>query len=290
MTDAVLLVGHGTVDQLSELPDFLSRIRGGRPVSSELVHEITSRYRHIGGSPLLRTSNAQAAALQARLGLPCLVAMRMWHPLIADVLQQARERGLRDVLVLPLAPYSVEVYSQASQRAATERGLGDVTLASVLPWGSHPRLIQAWRDQIRPWLERDTTAQLVLTAHSLPTHVIRSGDRYQQEVSHSAAAIAAALGTQHHLAFQSQGADGGDWLGPTLQQTLVKMAGEGKRHVVVAPVGFLSDHVETLYDLDVEAKAQAEALGLQWSRVPALNDTPALIDALEAVARDAITQ
>ena len=104
MTDAVLLVGHGTVDQVSEIPEFLSRIRGGRPVSAQLIHEITSRYQHIGGSPLLRTSQQQAAALQQRLGLPCLVAMRMWHPLIPDVLQQAANQRLRQLLVLPLAP------------------------------------------------------------------------------------------------------------------------------------------------------------------------------------------
>jgi ferrochelatase len=288
MTDAVLLVGHGTVDQVSEIPEFLSRIRGGRPVSAELIHEITSRYQHIGGSPLLRTSQQQAAALQRRLGMPCWVAMRMWHPLIADVLQQAAEQGLRQLLVLPLAPYSVTVYSQASQRAASERGLGGLSLGTVAPWGTHPKLVQAWCDQIRPWLNRSPGAQLVLTAHSLPTVVIRAGDRYQIEVSRSAAAIAEALGVEHRLAFQSQGADGGDWLGPTLHETLQLAAQEGKRHVVVAPIGFLSDHVETLYDLDVEAKAQAEALGLGWSRVPALNDGVALIDALEAVAREAI--
>lgn len=289
MTDAVLLVGHGTVDQPSEIPEFLSRIRFGRPASAELIHEITSRYQQIGGSPLLHTSRAQAAALQQRLELPCLVAMRMWHPLIADVIQSAQQQQLRRLLVLPLAPYSVTVYSQAAQRAVSERNLSDVTLSAVHPWGSHPQLVAAWCQQIRPWLAADPAAQLVLTAHSLPSHVIRAGDRYQDEVSQSAAAIAQALGTTHHLAFQSQGADGGDWVGPTLQQTLARAAGEGKRHVVVAPIGFLSDHVETLYDLDVEAKAQAEQLGLRFSRVPALNESPALIDALEAVARSAIT-
>jgi ferrochelatase len=288
MSDAVLLVGHGTVNQPSEIPEFLSRIRFGRPVSSELIHEITARYQHIGGSPLLRTSRAQAAALQARLGLPCLVAMRMWHPLIADVIEQARQQEQRRLLVLPLAPYSVAVYSQAAQRAVAERGWNDVTLTAVTPWGSHPQLVAAWSERIRPQLEADPAAQLILTAHSLPSVVIRSGDRYQEEVSSSAAAIANALHTQHVLAFQSQGADGGDWIGPTLQETLTRVAREGKRHVVVAPIGFLSDHVETLYDLDVEAKAQAEALGLRFSRVPALNESALLIDALEAVARSAM--
>jgi ferrochelatase len=289
MIDAVLLVGHGTVDQPSEIPEFLSRIRFGRPVSPELIHEITARYQQIGGSPLLRTSRAQAAALQMRLGLPCLVAMRMWHPLIADVIQQAREQGLRRLLVLPLAPYSVAVYFQAAQRAVAEREWSGIALSSVPPWGSHPQLVAAWSQRIGPWLREDPEAQLILTAHSLPSVVIRSGDRYQDEVAQSAAAIAKTLGTSHELAFQSQGADGGDWIGPTLQQTLARVAGEGKRHVVVAPIGFLSDHVETLYDLDVEAKAQAESLGLLYSRVPALNDDPALIDAMEAVARAALT-
>src|SRR6185503_18894732 len=116
-------------------------------------------------------------------------------------------------------------------------------------------------------------------------HVIRAGDRYQAEVAASATAVARALGRAHHLAFQSQGADGGDWIGPTLEQTLRKLANHQSREVVVAPIGFLCDHVETLYDLDVEAKAQAEALGMQLYRVSALNDNEHLISALEAVAR-----
>jgi len=288
MIDALLLVGHGTVDRLEEIPEFLSRIRGGRPVSQELIHEISSRYQRIGGSPLKATSEAQARALAARLGLPCLVAMRMAHPLIADVLQDARAQGLRRLLVLPLAPYSVEVYYQACERAKAERGLNELTLSPVAPWGSHRSLIAAWQQQIQPVLEAHPDAQVVLTAHSLPSHVIRAGDRYQNEVTASALAVAGALGRAHNLAFQSQGADGGDWIGPTLEETLKKLAGKQVREVVVAPIGFLSDHIETLYDLDVEAKGQAEALGLQFHRVPALNDNDSLIATLEAVAREAL--
>lgn len=285
--DAVLLVGHGTVDQLDEIPAFLNKIRRGRPSSPELIETITDHYREIGGSPLKATSQAQAAALQRRLGLPCLLSMRLWHPLVEDVVQQAHGRGLRRLLVLPLAPFSVELYFQAAQRAVQARGLGEVSLHRVAAWGSHPRFIDAWAAQIAPHCQAHPDATLLLTAHSLPTAVIRAGDRYQSEVSDCAEQIAAALGRKHTLAFQSQGADGGDWIGPGLQETLHELATAGVRKIIAAPVGFLSDHVETLYDLDIEAAGWAQNLGLEWRRVRALNESAPLIDALEAVAREA---
>jgi ferrochelatase len=288
--DAVLLVGHGTVDQLDEIPAFLAKIRRGRPSSPELIQTITDHYREIGGSPLKATSQAQATALQARLGLPCLLAMRLWNPLVEDVVQQAHERGLERLLVLPLAPFSVELYFQAAQRAVQARGLAQVTLHSVAAWGSHPRFIDAWAQQIAPHCQAQPDAALLLTAHSLPTAVIRAGDRYQSEVTDCADKIAAALGRSHTLAFQSQGADGGDWIGPGLQETLQQLAAAGVRKVIAAPVGFLSDHVETLYDLDIEAAGWAQDLGLQWLRVQALNESALLIDTLAAVARESWPQ
>jgi ferrochelatase len=212
--------------------------------------------------------------------------MRLWHPLVEDVVAQSVQRGWRNLLVLPLAPFSVELYFRAAQRAVAQRGLADVRLHSVAPWGSHPLHVGAWVERLRPLCAAQPDAALLLTAHSLPTAVIRGGDRYQTEVSACASLIAKALGRPHQLAFQSQGADGGDWIGPSLDETLTQLASQGARSVIAAPIGFISDHVETLYDLDIQAAERARALGLGWQRASALNDSPALIEALAAVAQE----
>jgi ferrochelatase len=285
--DALLLIGHGTVDDLNDMAAFLSRIRMGRPASPELIAEITARYRRIGGSPLRAISVAQALALEERLKLPCLLAARMWHPRLEDVVVQAHQAGYRRLLALPLAPFSVDLYHRSAVQAASDRGLTDMVIEKVAPWGSHARYVGAWADQIRPFCEQIPDAALLLTAHSLPTRVIRAGDRYQQEVEACASAIAQILGKPHRMVFQSQGADGGEWVGPSLQEALQRLKSENIGKAIVAPIGFLSDHVETLYDLDIEAAHWAQDLGIAWHRVPALNATPAMIDTLETVARDA---
>jgi ferrochelatase len=150
-------------------------------------------------------------------------------------------------------------------------------------------LIRAHAEQIAPILERrnESTTALVLTAHSLPVSVLAAGDPYQRNFESAARALCAELGWPGTVAYQSQGEGGGDWLGPTVADVLQSVRESGKRDVVLAPVGFLADHVETLFDLDVEAKAIAESLGLGFARVPALNDSSALVEALAGVVRRA---
>jgi len=289
----LLLVGHGTISNVDDIPEFLRRIRRGRPASVELVEEIRRRYTHIGRSPLLDTTNAVAAALAGRLGFDARVAMRFWHPFIEDVARELVRDGVREVCILPVAPFSVSVYADVVAEAiarASESPDVAPRLLRVPPFGSHPALISAHAENIRRVLskyDREHT-ELVLSAHSLPTRVIAAGDDYQREFEASAHLVEAALGVTARIAYQSQGADGGDWLGPRLDDTIRAVSDAGKKRVVVAPVGFLADHVETLYDLDVEAAEQARSLGLQFDRVPALNDAPLLLDALEAVARNAL--
>jgi ferrochelatase len=289
--DAVLLVGHGTVADLDDLPGFLLRIRRGRPADAALLAEIRRRYEMIGGSPLLAVTRKQARALESRLGVPVFVAMRMWHPFIEDVPGEASARGVGRLCILPMAPFSVHVYVAATRSALESSELrGRVPeLVAVEPWGTEPALVRAHAAVIAPHLEADPRAELVVTAHSLPTAAIRGGDPYRDQFEACAHAVFEALGRSGAIAFQSQGADGGDWLGPDLRAVLSDLGRAGARRVVLAPIGFLADHVETLYDLDVEARDWARELGLELARVPALNDSGGLIEAMASAAERALS-
>lgn len=287
MSDGILLTAHGTVENLDEMPEFLRRIRHGRPAPAELVDELKRRYTAIGGSPLLRLTNEQADLLAKQTELPVFIGMRLFRPELSDALKKAHEAGITRLVVLPLAPFSVHVYAAAAERARNELGLS-LALVAAQPFGQAEEFVRAQADLIRPALGDPGEESLLLSAHSLPRKVIEAGDPYAKQVEASAAAIAAKLGRAHELVYQSQGADGGDWLGPDVRSALSAAKARGRRRVVVAPVGFLSDHVETLYDLDIEARGWAKELGLEFVRVPALNTAPALISALGAVARRAL--
>jgi len=277
----VLLTSHGTVRDLEEIPAFLARIRAGRPVPPALAEETRRRYALIGGSPLLRVTQEQAALVERRTRLPTLVGMRLAEPTLDEALERAEELGLARLVVVPLAPYSVHVYSAAAEAARQrrlEQGGKPPELVPVTAWGTHPRLVAAHAEAIRARLKPGS--RLILTAHSLSLVALRAGDPYEQLVGESAAAVGRALDAPYELAFQSQGADGGEWLGPSLRQALEKARAEDVKRVVLAPFGFLSEHVETLYDLDVEARGWCAELGLELERVPALGTAPGLIDTL----------
>jgi ferrochelatase len=222
------------------------------------------------------------------MGVPVRLAMRLWRPYPKDVLKELADEGVERVVVVPLAQHSAHVYAEAVEAAAG----GSVRVTSAKNWGREPALTLAFADAIRRALAesgapREATL-LLLTAHSLPLAIIRGGDPYEDEVRASAAAIVDALGPaspQVEVAFQSQGMGGGEWLGPDLPTSLDAARARGKKHVIVAPIGFLADHVEILYDLDVEAKALAAERGLTLTRTRSLNASDGLIDALENVAR-----
>jgi len=290
----ILLVAHGTVADLADLKAFVARIRHGRPAPPGLVEELTRRYTAIGGSPLLRVTEEQARALERRTGLPVLLGMRLWEPSVEAAFREAARRGLARLVLVPLAPFSVEVYAAAARRSleSVRTELSDATpeLLVCEPWGTEPAFIAAHCEALRAQLRIDSRqSAVVLTAHSLPRAAIRAGDRYQAEVEASARAVSERLGRACELAYQSQGADGGEWLGPDLRQTFERLAQAGCRQITLSPFGFLADHVETLYDLDIEARAWASALGLGFERVPALNTAPGLIEALSTVALRALS-
>ncbi len=286
MTDGVLLVSHGSVARLEELPEFLTRIRRGRPPEDSLLAEMTHRYSTIGASPLVATTRLQAEALAARLGLPVYIGMRFSEPSLQSALVAARER--ERLLILPVAPFSVHVYDAAVRQLAAalhleQPALPVPELLSAEPWGNEPEFVECLARAISPSLAHE--GELVLTAHSLPQSVIDAGDPYDQQVRALAASLQEKLGRRATLAYQSQGASGGRWIGPPLRDVLEGLAKGGARRVVVAPVGFVTEHVETLYDLDVEAAGWARELGLLWERIPVPGTSPGFIAALEAVAR-----
>jgi ferrochelatase len=283
----VLLIAHGTVEDLDDLAAFVARIRHGRPPPPGLVEELRQRYEAIGGSPLLRITREQAQALAKRLEAPVLVAMRLWDPGVEAALAGAASLGLKRLVVIALAPFSQHVYWDAAVKVAAAAQSG-IELVRTNAWGEEPDFIAAHAELVRQHAAAESDA-IVLSAHSLPTMVIARGDPYAQLVDASRARLADALGQPVELCYQSQGADGGDWLGPGVRETLAKLAADGKKRVTWSPFGFVADHVETLYDLDIEAAAIAKELGVEVRRVPALNLHPGLTDALSAVAIRAVS-
>jgi ferrochelatase len=292
VSTVVLLTCHGTVDRVEDIPVFLTNIRRGRPTPPSIVEEVTHRFQRIGGSPLMRTTAAQAAALSARVGLPVHVAGRLWAPYPADVVAALVEAGATTLLSLPLAPQSVDVYhAQVRKAAASHPGL---TLRTAPAWGLEPALLDAFMESIDEALARFPEAErvrvpVILSAHSLPQPIIDAGDPYEKQFRAMAAEVAVRLvakGNPARVAFQSQGMDGGAWLGPDLPTTFARLVEGGATAAVIAPIGFVADHVETLYDLDIEAPLLAEKAGLtRLERAPAMNLRPRFIDALEAVVR-----
>jgi len=290
----VLLVAHGTIDQLDQMPTFLTEIRQGRPPTESMVQEMTRRYEVIGGSPLLRTTRAQASALAAKLDLPVLYGMRFGSSKLSAALLGAASLKLRRLVILPMAPFSVRLYANDTIRTHSNLKLEghalDFELTSVRPWGTHEALIRAQRDLVLANVGEIVPEDLciVLTAHSLPMRAINAGDDYSQQIETFVRAFEVAIERKTVLAYQSQGYDSNDWLGPKLSDVLADLAGRGVTKVAILPIGFLCDHVETLYDLDHEARAQADSLGLKMIRVPALNDSPGLIDAMAQVVKESL--
>lgn len=306
--DAVVLIAHGTVEELSDLPEFLKNIRRGHAAPPELLAEVRRRYEAIGGrSPLNFINRELAKALENRLGVPVRTANRLFHPYPTAVLTDLAAEGAERIVVVPLAQHSAAIYGEAVKEAARAAGL-ELRVEAATNWGRIPELTEAYARsvvtalELVPAGERDRTS-LLLTAHSLPVSVIEAGDPYEDEVRASAEAVAARVReiapgriVDHDVAFQSQGMSSGPggrpmaWLGPDLRGRLELLAARGRKEVIIAPIGFLADHVEILYDLDIEARSWAEELGLTLRRAPSLNASDGLVDALAAVVRSTISR
>ncbi len=290
----MLLVAHGTIEQLDQMPGFLTEIRQGRPAPEALIQEMTKRYEAIGGSPLLRITRSQASLLAERLQIPVLFGMRFGTSKLPKALLAAAELKLDRLVTLPMAPFSVNLYVNETRRALAQlqsegHSVG-YDVVAVAPWGTHEGLVRAQRNALLSALGGQIPSDtcIVVTAHSLPLRAIQSGDDYAEQVEAFVAALDTALGQKTVLAYQSQGQDSIGWLGPKLSDKIDELAARGVKQIAVVPIGFLCDHVETLYDLDHEARLHAEKLGVRMLRVPALNDAPSLIDVMANLVKESL--
>ena len=286
MSDAVVLMAYGSPATADDIRPYLEDIRGGRPVSDEAVAELAERYRRIGGrSPLDEVTEAQRAALERELGIPVFVGMKHWQPRIPEALERALEGGATRIVGLVLAPHysqmSVGEYRERLEAALDRR---DAELVLVESWHDDPAFLDVVADRVN-----GTDAWVVFTAHSLPERILAGGDPYRDQLLETSRLVAerAGLGDRWSFAFQSASATGEPWLGPDILEELDRLHGDGVREVLVAPVGFVSDHLEILWDLDVEAREKAQELGLELGRIESLNDDPRFISALAGVVKRA---
>lgn len=292
----------GTPARIDDLEAFVTRIRGGRPPTAELLRELRARYAAIGGrSPLLEITWAQARGVEARLnarrtGRPVRAYVGMKHaaPFITDAVSAMRADGIGRAVGLPLTPHpsalTTEDYAAIAQRAIAESG-GGIALEVVPTWHLHPAFLACLATRVlaalaaAPEDERRRTA-VIFTAHSLPLRVVERGDPYRDAVEATARAVAERAALRHwHLAWQSAGRTGEPWLGPDVSEVLPLLAGTGTRAVVLCPIGFVSDHLEILYDIDIHYRRLADDLGLRLVRTASLNDDPLFLDALADVVR-----
>jgi len=297
---AVLLLAHGTPQSLDEIPEYLRNVTGGRPMPESVVEEIRHRYSLIGSSPLTELTLEQGRLLSQALGVPVYVGMRNWKPYIADVVRQMREDGITSAVTICLAPQnsrtSVGLYRQAAFAAAGDA----IEMDFIDGWAEHPMLAQAFAERLLPvWHSLSarigSVVPVLFTAHSVPCRTIQaqpdSGpDPYSVEAKRTAANVAALLAAQGlkewFFAFQSQGMSGASWIGPTVEDTLTALRQQGYRAVVIQPIGFLCDHVEILYDIDIGFRDFASGIGLEVVRPQSLNSSPLLTATLENLAHD----
>jgi ferrochelatase len=270
-------MAYGSPERAEDVPAYLADIRGGRPVRQEAVHELVERYRRIGGaSPLNRITEAQRAALEQATGLPVYVGMKHWSPRIGEAVGRAVEDGARRIVGLVLAPHYSRI-SIGGYRERLEQSLdGRAELAFIESWHDHEPYVELLAERVR-----GTDAHVVFTAHSLPERILAKGDPYRDQLLETSRLVAERAGiSEWSFAFQSESPTGEPWLGPSILAELETLHERGVRRVLIAPVGFVSDHLEILWDLDVEAREKAAELDLELDRIESLNADPAFIGAL----------
>ena len=295
----VLIMAYGGPNSLEEIPGYLADIRSGRVTTPAVLEEITNNYRQIGGkSPLLAITRQQVAAIAERLDkrFRCYLGMRHWAPWIEDTVGDMIDDGINHAISLVLAPHysklSVVKY-QAKIAAGLEMYRGDIEFEHISSYHDAPGYLQALVNRVqegcRRWPEAERGAvHVVFSAHSLPTRILQMGDPYDSQLRETAQLVADAAGldeAQWSWSYQSAGRSPGPWLGPQLEEHISKLAAQGIRNVVSIPIGFVSDHVEILYDIDIKAQAVARAHNVRLERPPTLNVDPLFIDQLADLIR-----
>ena len=291
---AVLLLAHGSPDSVDQVPEFLLRVTGGRPLPPPVVDEVKHRYGLIGRSPLTELTLKQGELLAGELGLPVYVGMRNWKPYISDAVSAMISDRIEHVVAICLAPQNSRTSVGLYHSALADNQGTPFTIDFVESWHDHTLLIKAFAEKLRAgWdrARREAGTQklpIIFTAHSVPERTIVEGDPYEHQVKETASLVArqAALTREDwSFAFQSQGMSGGAWLGPRVEDTILSLKENGHRNVFVQPIGFLCDHVEVLYDIDIGFKQFAETQGMRLWRAESLNDSPLLAAALADIAR-----
>lgn len=295
---SVLLMAHGGPDSLDDVEPFLRHIMKERVPSPEIISQVRERYRLIGGkSPLLEITKQQAAALQAELNkkssrFRVYIGMRHWTPFIKEAVKQILQDPSQHLIALSLAPHysklSVGAYIQALQTALADAG-SDLPMTAVESWHNQPLLLDAFAKKVKEALaaypeEIRSTVPVLFTAHSLPERVVAEGDPYPKELEGTVAGVVKRLGEiKYRFAYQSRGMSPGQWLGPDVDEVLNELAAKGEKNLLIVPVGFVCDHVEILYDIDILYKRTAQSKGIALRRTESLNASPLFIQALAAV-------
>jgi len=311
-------MAYGGPDSLADIEPYLLDVRGGRPTSPEFVAEVRERYARIGGrSPLLDITRAQANSLEQSLnalipgqnGLPAYrvyVGMRHWKPYIRDAVAQIIADGYQTAIAFCMTPHASMMSTGAylkKLREAVAASQAPLSVNFIESWHDQPFLVQALAKKVRGALLQFSPAarpkvHYLFTAHSLPVSILEHGDSYPLQLQHPARLVAEELGLrpeQWSFGYQSAGAAPGAWLGPSIEDILPRLAGERIKNILVTPVGFMADHVEVLYDLDIEAQEISAKEGIQLVRSPSLNASPDFIDGLakfileRTTARDYVT-
>lgn len=287
---AVLLMAHGTPESVGQMADYLRLVRGGREPSAELIEEMTHNWEAIGGrSPLTDITMRQGEALRAQLAsngidAPVVVGMRNWHPFIADAMRDIERTGAQRIVGIPMAPQFSTLSVQKYMDAALAALPPGTEFTCVQSFHDHPLLIDAFAERLRA-AHPAADEEIVFTAHSLPERVAAAGDPYPAEVAATAKAVADRCGiASYYTAYQSAGRTPEPWLGPDLSALVADRAAAGARRVLVVPVGFVCDHTEILFDVDVQAAAAAREAGIALRRTQSLNTSPTFIRALAALA------
>jgi ferrochelatase len=300
----ILLMAHGGPDSLDDVEPFLNHIMKGRAPSPDLVAEIRERYRQIGGrSPLREITERQASALERTLrdqglNLSVYVGMRHWRPFIQDALNKIVSDGTRRLVALPLAPHfskmSVGAYFDELE-AARRESAAPPEIVPIRSYCDHPLLLQAISERIEEALSKipddaRRSVRLLFTAHSLPERILREGDPYPTELQATVQGVLKRIpALPWDFAYQSRGRIPGAWLGPEVDGMIPKLAAEGCCHLLVVPIGFVSDHIEVLYDIDILYKRLAEEAGIHLYRTASLNDHPTFISALADRVKGVLT-
>ncbi len=320
-------MAYGTPRSIDEIEPYYTDIRGGRKPFPENLHELIERYKRVGGqavspirtdsapegptegkkaaslTPLLDITREQARALQAQLGDEyCVhIGMKHWHPYIAQAVEEIVRDGHRRVIALALAPhyshFSTDGYIQRV-RDAIERTGSPLDVTYVESWNDHPLFLRAVAEKMLAAREAFGVngwdgIHVIFSAHSLPERILQGNDPYPRELEETCKGVVALTGLKREawrFAYQSAGRTGEKWLGPDILDALDRVAGEGHRHVLIAPIGFVADHLEVLYDIDVECAERARALGLEMRRIESPNVNPTFIAALAAIVREHSSQ